>query len=141
MIFHYQTKKRLRNYFECCVCTKYRYSSFVVRPFVRGSLGLTEKEIKPYKKILLSGRRFGEEDLSVQIEEKRRIIRKSQFLEFWDTRDLPDDIGGMDSLKMVEQRSMHLPKKPVILVSRSPKAYFPRGTRGGKSLMAKVVKK
>ena len=83
-----------------CAAQKIDLDPNLFARFVRGSQGLTEEEIKRlYSRILLSGRRFSEEDLSQQIDEKRRMIRKSQFLEFWDTHDLPEDIGGMESLK------------------------------------------
>lgn len=127
-----------------CSAQKIEISPLLFARFVRGSLGLTEKEIKRlYSKILLSGRRFSEEDLSVQIEEKRRMIRKSQFLEFWDTRDLPDGIGGMDSLKKwLEQRSDAFTKEARDFGIPQPKGLFLLGVQGcGKSLMAKVVAK
>ena len=127
-----------------CTAQKIEISSELFARFVRGALGLTEKEIKRlFSKILLSGRRFSEEDLSVQIEEKRRMIRKSQFLEFWDTRDLPDDIGGMDSLKnWLEQRSNAFTKEARDFGIPQPKGLFLLGVQGcGKSLMAKVVAK
>lgn len=127
-----------------CSAQKIDISPLLFSRFVRGALGLTEKEIKRlYSKILLSGRRFSEEDLSVQIEEKRRMIRKSQFLEFWDTRDLPDDIGGMDSLKnWLEQRSNAFTKEARNFGIPQPKGLFLLGVQGcGKSLMAKVVAK
>jgi len=112
--------------------------------FIRGSLGLTEQEIKRlYSRILISGQRFSEADLSLQIEEKRRMIRKSQFLEFWDTRDLPIDIGGMDTLKKwLDQRQNAFSKEARAFGLPQPKGLFLLGVQGcGKSLMAKVVAK
>ena len=112
--------------------------------FVRGSLGLTEQEIKRlYSRILISGKQFAEEDLSLQVEEKRRMIRKSQFLEFWDTRDLPTEIGGMDTLKKwLEQRQNSFSKEAREFGLPQPKGLFLLGVQGcGKSLMAKVVAK
>lgn len=127
-----------------CSAQKIEISPNLFARFVRGALGLTEKEIKRlFSKILLSGRRFSEADLSVQIEEKRRMIRKSQFLEFWDTRDLPDGIGGMDSLKKwLKQRSNAFTKEARAFGIPQPKGLFLLGVQGcGKSLMAKVVAK
>jgi SpoVK/Ycf46/Vps4 family AAA+-type ATPase len=127
-----------------CAAQKIELEPNLFERFVRGSQGLTEEEIKRlYSRILLSGRRFSEEDLSLQIEEKRRMIRKSQFLEFWDTRDLPDGIGGMESLKKwLTQRQNAFTEEARDFGIPQPKGLFLLGVQGcGKSLMAKVVAK
>ena len=72
----------------------------LAQAFVKGSLGLTEREIKRlYSRVLLAGGGFGEADLSKLVEEKRQAIRRSRFLEFWDNGGRMVDVGGMDNLK------------------------------------------
>src|SRR6185369_14891034 len=81
--------------------------------FVKGSLGLTEREIKRlYSRVLLGGGRFGETDLSKLVEEKRQSIRRSRFLEFWDNGGRIADVGGMDNLKeWLVQRQLAFTRK------------------------------
>ncbi|MEC7988245.1 MAG: AAA family ATPase [Myxococcota bacterium] len=127
-----------------CDRQKITLDSSLFQRFVRGALGLTEEEIKRlYSRILLSGNRFSESDLSLQVEEKRRIIRKSRFLEFWDVQDLPMEIGGMENLKKwLLQRQNAFSKEAQAFGLPQPKGLFLLGVQGcGKSLMAKVVAK
>jgi len=110
--------------------------------FVEGSLGLTEEEIKRlYARILLDGAGFTEDDLKALIEEKRRVIRQSRVLEFWESAGLMDDVGGMDSLKeWLEQRSKGFSSDAKAFGLPEPKGLFLLGVQGcGKSLMSKAV--
>lgn len=112
--------------------------------FVQGSLGLTEDEMKRmYSRISLIGSNFSEEDLSLQVEEKKRTIHSSRFLEFWDTAQLQSEIGGLDSLKKwLDQRQLAFSPKAKAYGLPDPKGLFLLGVQGcGKSLMAKVVAK
>lgn len=112
--------------------------------FVQGALGLTEEEIKRmYSRISLVGNNFSEEDLSLQIEEKKRTIHSSRFLEFWDTAQIQSDIGGLESLKKwLDQRQLAFSPKAKSYGLPEPKGLFLLGVQGcGKSLMAKVVAK
>jgi SpoVK/Ycf46/Vps4 family AAA+-type ATPase len=110
--------------------------------FVRGTLGLTEREIKRlYARILIGGGRFGEDDLRALSDEKRRAIRKSRFLEFWDTAGSMNSVGGMDNLKLwLEERRLGFSDKARSFGLPEPKGVFMLGVQGcGKSLMAKAV--
>lgn len=112
--------------------------------FVYGALGLTEAEIKRmYARILLGGSGFSESDLSLQVEEKRRTIRRSQFLEFWDTQNLNLDVGGLDNLKhWLRERGSGFSSAAKAFGLPDPKGLFLLGVQGcGKSLMAKAVAK
>ena len=112
--------------------------------FVQGSLGLTEEQIKRlYNRILLGGKGFSESDLIVQNQEKRRAIRRSQFLEFWDTSNLDIDVGGLDNLKKwLSSRSLAFTADARKFGLPEPKGLFLLGVQGcGKSLMAKSVAK
>ena len=109
---------------------------------VRGALGLTEEEIKRmYNRILLSDPQLSERSLSLQIEEKQRAIRKSRFLEFWDTQQLELDVGGLDSLKQwLAERQLAFSEEAQAYGLPQPKGLFLLGVQGcGKSLMAKSV--
>ena len=109
---------------------------------VRGALGLTEEEIKRmYNRILLSDPQMSERALSLQIEEKQRAIRKSRFLEFWDTQQLELDVGGLDSLKQwLGERQLAFSEEAQAYGLPQPKGLFLLGVQGcGKSLMAKSV--
>jgi AAA+ superfamily predicted ATPase len=110
--------------------------------FVKGSLGLTEREIKRlYSRVLLAGGGFGEADLSKLVEEKRQAIRRSRFLEFWDNAGRIADVGGMDNLKeWLVQRKLAFTRKARDYGLPEPKGLFLLGVQGcGKSLMAKAV--
>lgn len=112
--------------------------------FVHGSLGLTEAEMKRMlARILLGGNGFTEQDLSLQLSEKRRAIHRSQFLEFWDIQQLNLDVGGLDNLKRwLEERSRAFSSSAREFGLPEPKGLFLLGVQGcGKSLMAKAVAK
>jgi len=110
--------------------------------FVRGALGLTEEEAKRlFARILLSGGGFSEDDVRELVEEKRQVIRRSRFLEFWDSSGGMGDVGGMDSLKTwLQQRRAGFSSKAREFGLPEPKGVFLLGVQGcGKSLMAKAV--
>ena len=53
--------------------------------FVDGCLGLTEREIKRLlARIMMASGGFSETDLAALVEEKRQVIRRSRYLEFWE---------------------------------------------------------
>ena len=110
--------------------------------FVQGALGLTEDEIKRmFSRIALVGQGFTAADLSLQVSEKKRMLRNSQFLEFWDVSQEDLDVGGLDTLKeWLGQRQMAFSPDAREYGLPEPKGLFLLGVQGcGKSLMAKVV--
>ena len=110
--------------------------------FIQGSMGLTEEEIKRlYSRILLGGNAFSEADINLQIEEKKKAIRRSRFLEFWDTSQLGLRVGGLDNLKAwLQQRKQSFSPQATAYGLPQPKGLFLLGVQGcGKSLMAKAV--
>ncbi len=109
---------------------------------VKASLGLTEKEIKKvYTKLLISGKRFTEEGLEALVEEKRRILRRSRFLEYVDLTDQLSDIGGLGQLKQwLVERGDSFSERAREFGLPPPKGLFLLGVQGcGKSLTAKAV--
>jgi hypothetical protein len=110
--------------------------------FVGGSLGLTENEIKRlFARILLGGGRFSDPDLSSLVEEKRRAIRRSRFLEFYERQQGGLAVGGLDNLKRwLGQRQAGFTPEARRFGLPEPKGVFLLGVQGcGKSLMAKAV--
>jgi len=110
--------------------------------FVRGSLGLTEAEIKRlYARILIAGGRFNDADLTSLVQEKRQAIRRNRYLEFWETGGSVNDVGGMDNLKQwLEQRRLGFTPRARQFGLPEPRGVFLLGVQGcGKSLMAKAV--
>ena len=110
--------------------------------FVQGALGLTEAEIKRmYSRISLVGNGFTQADLALQVEEKKRMLRSSQYLEFWDVHHGALSVGGLDTLKeWLTQRQLAFTPDARRYGLPEPKGLFLLGVQGcGKSLMAKVV--
>jgi len=110
--------------------------------FVRGSLGLTENEIKRlYARILLAGGRFTDSDLDQLIEAKRHAIRRSRFLELWEGGTSMGDVGGLANLKRwLDQRQAGFTAEARSFGLPEPKGVFLLGVQGcGKSLIAKAI--
>jgi len=110
--------------------------------FVRGSLGLTENEIKRlYARILLSGGRFTDADLDELIQAKRHAIRRSRFLELWEGGTSMGDVGGLANLKRwLDERQAGFTAEAQSFGLPEPKGVFLLGVQGcGKSLIAKAV--
>lgn len=110
--------------------------------FVDGCLGLTEREIKRLlARIMMSSGGFSNTDLQALVEEKRQVIRRSRYLEFWDGGGSISNVGGMDSLKgWLEKRGRGFSDDARNFGLPQPKGVFLLGVQGcGKSLMAKAV--
>ncbi len=110
--------------------------------FVKASLGLTEKELKRvYTRIAMAGAGFDSDDLDTLIREKKSIIRKSEFLEFYDQAETMLDVGGLDQLKdWLVNRNRAFTEKARKYGLPQPKGLFLVGIQGcGKSLTAKAV--
>ena len=110
--------------------------------FVKASLGLTEEEIKRvYSKVMLRSGGFDEEQLREVISEKRQIIRRSKYLQFYDLDHSIQDVGGLDNLKeWLGSRRDSFSEKARKYGLPQPKGLFLLGVQGcGKSLTAKAV--
>lgn len=110
--------------------------------FVDGCLGLTEREIKRLlARIMMSSGGFSADDLAALVEEKRQVIRRSRYLEFWEGGGRVLDVGGMDSLKdWLHRRGRGFGDDARNFGLPRPKGVFLLGVQGcGKSLMAKAV--
>lgn len=106
---------------------------------IKAGQGLTMDEIEScFARTLVEHKRF---DLSVIIEEKKQIIRKSGILEFYPADSKLEDVGGHDLLKdWLMKRSSALTDKARGFGIPTPKGLLILGVQGcGKSLVAKAV--
>lgn len=106
---------------------------------VKAGQGLTMDEIEScFARSLVQHKRF---DLSVVLEEKKQIIRKSGILEFYPADSRLEDVGGHDLLKdWLVKRSASLTDKARSFGIPTPKGLLLLGVQGcGKSLVAKAV--
>ena len=112
----------------------------VFQQFVQGALGLTLRS-RDVLRIALVVKGSLQADLVLQVEEKKRMLRSSQYLEFWDVNHAPLSVGGLDTLKnWLIQRQLVLSPDARRYGLPEPKGLFLLGVQGcGKSLMAKVV--
>lgn len=109
---------------------------------VKASLGLTEKEIKKvYSKILIATPQMQDSSLDLVHGEKRKILRKSQFLEYIEQQEGLEEVGGLGQLKeWVVARGQAFTERARQYGLPQPKGLFMLGIQGcGKSLTAKAV--
>lgn len=109
---------------------------------VTAARGLTVSEAESlFLKAAVSDKRFNRDDLSLILQEKKQILRKSGVLEYFDTSETMNNVGGLKKLKgwlgnrvsafTEEARKFGLPQ---------PKGLLLLGVQGcGKSLIAKAI--
>jgi AAA+ superfamily predicted ATPase len=108
----------------------------------RAAGGLTMAEAENvYYKAAVSGRKFNEEDLSLVLEEKRQVLRKTGVLEYFESAERMHDVGGLANLKKwLADRDRAFTDKAREFGLPQPKGLLLLGVQGcGKSLMAKAV--
>lgn len=109
---------------------------------VKASLGLTEKELrKVYSKLLIAQQKFSEDSIELIVSEKRKSLRRTQFLEFIEMSGGLDEVGGLGQLKhWLTQRGQAFTEKARAFGLPPPKGLFLLGVQGcGKSLTARAV--
>ncbi|MFC1840244.1 AAA family ATPase [Thermodesulfobacteriota bacterium] len=114
----------------------------LVEKVVNASRGLTEGELENlYAKLIVSNRAFDERDLPLVVAEKKKLIRKSGLLEYYDFSESIDTVGGLDKLKgWLNQRGMAFSQKAREFGLPEPKGMLLLGVQGcGKSLAAKAT--
>jgi SpoVK/Ycf46/Vps4 family AAA+-type ATPase len=114
----------------------------LVEKVVNASRGLTEGEVENlYAKLIVSNRTFDEKDLPDVVAEKKKLIRKSGLLEYYDFSEHIDMVGGLDKLKKwLNQRGMAFTQKARDFGLPEPKGMLLLGVQGcGKSLAAKAT--
>lgn len=114
----------------------------LVEKVVNASRGLTEGELENlFAKIIVSNRTFDEQDLPFVVAEKKKLIRKSGLLEYYDFSESIDTVGGLDKLKKwLNQRGTAFSRKAREFGLPDPKGMLLLGVQGcGKSLAAKAT--
>ncbi len=106
---------------------------------VEAALGLTANEIRSV--LAKSLVRTRDLDIETILNEKKHIIRKSGILEFFESRDRWDDIGGLQVLKeWLKKRQLAFTQRAREFGLPIPKGILLIGVPGcGKSLTAKAV--
>ena len=111
---------------------------------VKASRGLTMAEAERlFLKAAVSDRHFGPEDLSLILEEKKQVLRKTGLLEYFDAGETLADVGGLELLKdWLANRSNAFSEEARRFGLPEPKGLLLLGVQGcGKSLTAKAVAK
>jgi SpoVK/Ycf46/Vps4 family AAA+-type ATPase len=109
---------------------------------VHAMLGLTLSEAENVlAKTLVQNRSLNAASVEVIHGEKKQIIRKSGLLEYYDSEEDMDSVGGLDSLKSwLKKRAVAFTDKAREYGLPAPKGVLLLGVQGcGKSLMAKAV--
>jgi hypothetical protein len=80
----------------------------LVEKVINASRGLTESEVENlYAKLIVSNRAFDDRNLPFVVAEKKKLIRKSGLLEYYDFSESIDTVGGLVTLKKwLHQRGM-----------------------------------
>ncbi|MFO8058716.1 MAG: AAA family ATPase [bacterium] len=109
---------------------------------VRAARGLTAREMKRMiKRLIHQNPEFSREHVKRVLEEKRRILRRSELLEFYEITEELDNVGGLDLLKKwLTARAEAFGEKARSYGLPEPKGLLLLGVQGcGKSLSAKAV--
>ncbi len=127
---------------QVCVHEKVVFPEEFTESMIRAARGLTENEAKRvFTKALRKGGGFKLDDISLVIDEKRKSIRKSEVLDFYDLDESLDTVGGLDEVKKwVRSRARAFDDEAAKFGLPPPKGLLLIGVQGcGKSLTAKAV--
>ena len=104
--------------------------------------GLTVSEAESlFLKAAVSDKKFDHSDLSLILQEKKQILRKSGVLEYFDTSENMGNVGGLKKLKKwLKNRSAAFTSEAREYGLPQPKGLLLLGVQGcGKSLIAKSI--
>ncbi len=127
---------------QVCVDEKVIFPEEFTESMIRAARGLTENEAKRvFTKALRKGGGFKLDDISLVIEEKKKSIRKSEVLDFYDLDESLETVGGLDQVKKwVRSRARSFDDEAAKFGLPPPKGLLLIGVQGcGKSLTAKAV--
>ncbi len=106
---------------------------------LKAALGLTLSEAENvFAKCIVEKGRF---DVDLIVAEKQQLIRKSGILEYFESKEQVEDIGGLEILKAwLQNRALAFTEKAQKFGLPSPRGILLLGVQGcGKSLTAKAV--
>ena len=109
---------------------------------VKAAQGLTMEEAERlFLKAAVSDRRFGPEDLSLILDEKKQVLRKTGLLEYFESDQTIADVGGLELLKAwLDSRREAFSDEAKRFGLPDPKGLLLLGVQGcGKSLSAKAI--
>jgi SpoVK/Ycf46/Vps4 family AAA+-type ATPase len=109
---------------------------------VQAALGLTATEAeRVFAKALLKDGALGEEDVRIVLAEKQQAVRRSGILEFYETREGMEAVGGLEALKeWLAKRRLAFSADARRYGLTEPRGVLLLGVQGcGKSLVAKAV--
>ena len=109
---------------------------------IEASRGLTAEQAKSaWAKAILDSGRLDRKAINFLLENKKQIIQKNSFLEYYDTQTTINSVGGLKNLKeWLKKRRKAFSKEARELAIPEPKGLLIFGVPGaGKSLTAKAV--
>jgi ATP-dependent 26S proteasome regulatory subunit len=127
---------------EICAQENIIFPEEFIEALVRAAQGLTEAEAqRVFTKALRKGGGFKLDDVSLVLDEKKKSIRKSEVLEFWELDESLSEVGGLDEVKAwLEARTRAFGEDAERFGLPAPKGLLLIGVQGcGKSLTAKAV--
>lgn len=119
-----------------------RIEPLLKEKMVRAGLGLTEREAqRVFLRALIEHPEFKEEHLDSILFQKKQIIRQQNLLEFYQTSESLEEVGGLDLLKdWLKKRSRAFSEDARKYGLPEPRGLLMLGIQGcGKSLCAKAV--
>jgi SpoVK/Ycf46/Vps4 family AAA+-type ATPase len=114
----------------------------VKEKLVKAALGLTRSEAEnAFARVIVLDKRLSGDDIERVLEEKKQAIRKSRFLEYYESKEEFSNVGGLDVLKgWLLKRGNAFTKKAQEFGLPQPKGILLIGVQGcGKSLTAKSI--
>jgi ATP-dependent 26S proteasome regulatory subunit len=127
---------------DLCAREQVLFPEEFIESVVRAARGLTENEaVRVFTKALRKGGGFKLDDISLILEEKKKSIRKSEVLEYFELDEQLDHVGGLEEVKRwVFSRARAFDDEARRYGLPAPKGLLLIGVQGcGKSLTAKAV--
>jgi AAA+ superfamily predicted ATPase len=109
---------------------------------LRAALGLTAAEAESvFARALVNDGRLTDDDLTLVLEEKKQAVRRSGILEFYETEESLEQVGGLELLKAwLMKRYQAFTEDARAYGLPEPRGVLLLGVQGcGKSLVAKAV--
>ena len=119
-----------------------KQDNLLIENLTRACQGLSLERIRRVlSKIIATYKNINEESINLILNEKRQIISQTGILEYWNSKENLEKIGGIESLKLwLNKRSTAFGQKAENYGLPVPRGLLLVGIQGtGKSLTAKVI--